>query len=382
MLSERDTIASGSLLGPTRLTVPTGAGGRFGLLTMGGKLVENTLAEDKGEYDRDYQINAGSYYDKVYAPYLLTESVDNFISDSRNDFVDGRYRAVSMADLFPDGFRRLLANSLTGDTFIKGVRVAAGANGRPQVDQGTQYPSQGIGWTSWWANGLEACFPNDGRIICSTYGCPSGQVCDVDDNLNPVNAGALNPKAPAATSVVDAQVSWEVQKFMIVQTLLYLPENQKRNWIDMMGIWEIGADSDPEFANRIETHLPDGRVYIAKTYGTETLFGKQVQRGVGARVLEWANELVNKAFVTTPDPVGGWPVPTIGANGQPIVKHDPTVTQIIANPKCSAADSSECTCTANRACVALQNYVSVPAFMRQAMHDLRMADPTMRGIYE
>ena len=69
----------------------------IGQETSGGKLVENRLSEDQGEFDRDYTMNVGSYYDKVYAPYLLTESVDNFISDSLNDFVDPRTRAVSMA---------------------------------------------------------------------------------------------------------------------------------------------------------------------------------------------------------------------------------------------------------------------------------------------
>ncbi len=82
-----------------------------------------------GEYDSEYTINAGSYYDKAWATMLMTESVDNFISDSRRDFLDARYRAVSLADLFPDGYRRWLANNLTGDAQIKGVRIEADAAG-------------------------------------------------------------------------------------------------------------------------------------------------------------------------------------------------------------------------------------------------------------
>ena len=95
--------------------------------------MENALATDKGEYDSEYTINAGSYYDKAWAPMLMTESVDNFISDSRRDFLDGRYRAVSMADLFPDGFRRWMGNNLTGDTALKGGRLAA-QGGMPTLD--------------------------------------------------------------------------------------------------------------------------------------------------------------------------------------------------------------------------------------------------------
>jgi hypothetical protein len=60
---------------------------------------------------------------------LMTESVDNFISSTRNDFVDPRYRAVSLADLFPEGYRRWLANALTGDELLKGVRVVADEDG-------------------------------------------------------------------------------------------------------------------------------------------------------------------------------------------------------------------------------------------------------------
>ncbi|MFP6684725.1 MAG: hypothetical protein VB934_08435, partial [Polyangiaceae bacterium] len=93
--------------------IPDGASGYFGKVTAGGKYVESKLSEDKGEFDSNYTINAGSYYDKTSVSYLMTESEDNFISDSRSDFVDGRYRAVSLADLFPDGYRRWLGNSLT-----------------------------------------------------------------------------------------------------------------------------------------------------------------------------------------------------------------------------------------------------------------------------
>ena len=33
---------------------------------FGGRPVENMLASDKGEYDNEYTINAGSYYEKLY----------------------------------------------------------------------------------------------------------------------------------------------------------------------------------------------------------------------------------------------------------------------------------------------------------------------------
>jgi hypothetical protein len=94
-----------------------------------------------------------------------------------------------------------------------------------------------------------------------------------------------------------------------------------------MSIWELGKDADPGFANRIEYHNPGGKTYVAKTYGKEDLFGKTVQKGIAARVLEWANTLVVKAYQTTPidtdgDGVTDWYEPVLGPDNQPIVISD------------------------------------------------------------
>lgn len=361
--SNNDTLSNSPRLD---LIVPNGATGYFKNVSYGGRLMENTLSETNGEYDSEFTINAGSYYDKAYVGMLLTESVDNFISDSRRDFVDGRYRAVSMADLFPEGYRRWLGNNLTGDDAIKGARIATNA-GLPIVDA-DRYPTAGIGYVSWWKTTPEVCFPSPNSIECGA--------------------------APANSMVIDPQVGWEQQKFLIAMTLMYLPENQQQRWLDQMGIWELGADTDPGFTNRIELRLPEGKTYIARTYGKETIFGKTVQRGIGARILEYANELLAAAYVTDPGPdVDGdgqpdWHLPRF-FNGKAIVKYDPTLLQtgpdgnFLPNgkPGCDANDSTLCTCTTNRACMSLEKYNEVPFFMRQAMRDYGLAHPSMKGIY-
>ena len=86
------------------MVVPNGPSGLYDSVTFGGRPVENQLANDKGEYDNQYTINVGSYYEKLFATFLLTESVDNFISSSRTDFVDARDRAVSLAIFFQMDF--------------------------------------------------------------------------------------------------------------------------------------------------------------------------------------------------------------------------------------------------------------------------------------
>ncbi len=379
-------LAGANGLGEGDVVVPNGPQGFWNSVGFGGKPVANYLSDENGEYDRDYTLNAGSYYDKIWAPMLFCESVDNFISSDLNDFTDPRFRSTSMADLFPDGFRRYLANMLADDEALKGVFIAADADGRPLVDADTGVPTQPLGWTSWWTEQPEVCFTNEGNHACNRY--------FTDDP-------GLEPGTPANVRPIDSQVKWEQQKFLIAMTLVYLPENQKQTWLNMMGIWSLGDDNDPGFENRIEFHAPTGDIYIARTYGTEDIFGKTVQRGIGARILEYANEVMQDAYVTTlfTDANTGqtWPIPVI-QDGHAIVKFDPDFDWITPGgqvggpppPDCQPdpdpndADYSSfdgCECENNLSCLELEAYLSVPAFMRQAMRDFRMAPPSMQGLY-
>jgi hypothetical protein len=332
------------------LNVPNGATGYFGNVAWGGAPIENKLANDKGEYSNRYTVNAGSYYQKIWTSMLMTESVDNFISDSRGDFTDPRYRAVSMADLFPEGYRRWLGNNLTGDDFIKGIRVEAdGPGGKPKTEAGTRFPASAMGVTSWWKPTPEVCFAKTGTTICS--------------DLTPNATGLENPVAN--TVVVDPQVSFEQQKFLIAWTMMYLPENQKFFWLDQMNTWEIGRENDPGFANRIELIQPNGKTFIAKTFGKEVIFGKSVQKGIAARVLEYANELMEAAYKTTAVTQNGttWYKPVLNAEGLPVLKDNTT------------------NCQASTPCRTFEDYMSVINFLRGTQAAFGFAAPEQRGFY-
>ena len=56
------------------------------------------------------------------------------------------------------------------------------------------------------------------------------------------------------------------------------------------------GDADPALDQRIELHEPNGRVWVARTFGTEVIFGETVQRGIAARILEYANGLLAQAY--------------------------------------------------------------------------------------
>jgi hypothetical protein len=375
--SDEDTPAGP---GSTVVVIPNGASGRFGNIVSGGRPVENRLASNMGEYDSELTVNAGGYYDKIYTAMLFTESVDNFISDSRGDFVDARYRATSLADLFPEGYRRFLGNMLTNDDFIKGPRIATDNKGKPLTNEGG-FPEKGIGWTTWWGKTPRACFPDEDSPICTSFG---------------LDEDAYGAKEPPFTAVIDPQMGWEVQKFFIAWTLLYLPENQQQQWIDMMRIWELGKDFDPGFENRIELHYPNGKIYVAKSFGQEIIFGKTVERGIAGRVLHYANELMAKAYDTDPGPdlngdgAPDWYKPLYNEEtGKPLVKWDPSVSGIDDGfvipgglEGCNADDNSDCTCAANRACMELEKYVEIPFFLRETLDAYQLGVPSKKGIYD
>jgi len=275
------------------VNIPNGATGYFKDVGFGGRPLENAFSETNGDYNTDITTVAGGYYDKINSAILFSESEDRFISSSRRDFYDARFRASGLADVLPEGYRRIIANSLTNDRSLLAARLEAKTNNTawkksPVVDA-DQFPSRPMGWTSWWpTEGPTTCFPTDGKNVCVDY------------------LGAdFNPDDVPVTVAVDPQVGWEVQKFLIAWTLAHISANEKSTWIDMMKVYKLGSDSDPKFEQRIEWQDPkSGQMYYARTYGRECLFGqgtdgatctasggKWVQKGIAARVLEFANAL-------------------------------------------------------------------------------------------
>lgn len=311
----------------TGLIVPDGTqllslpGASYPTIGYGGRAVNNALANDKGEYDVQYLRGVGSYYDKIHAFMNLAESEDRFFSQSLEDFRDPRYRNLSFATIFPEGMRRLLAAVMAGDAALLGPRVAATGD-EPQIDtrefidpsattRNPDYmkPQQPIGWVQFWPkNGPQVCLPDGVHEICLEF-----------PGEKPVGS------SPLETVVVDPQVAFEQQKFAAFFTLLYIPENWKFDWIDLFRIYRVGSDKEPDLPSVHAVHYKDpisGELYIAHSYGTETLLGKTVDRGIAARMLQSANLLLSAAFVTDgpPDPVTGRVDVKYDADGLPVVR--------------------------------------------------------------
>ena len=102
-----------------------------------------------------------------------------------------------------------------------------------------------------------------------------------------------------------------------------------------------------------------------------------MEQGIAARVLEYANGLLAKAYETTPvdydgDGTTDWYEPVIGTDGEYSVLFDDTTEGAMdsggsSHPEdCDGPEpenSEGCTCGMNRWCVELENYVSVLDWM-------------------
>jgi len=342
-------------LGVQTFPIPDGSTGIGTDVAWGGRLLNNSLDQSKGYYAVDYQLNVGSYYDKTIAVHMLTDSEDRFISQSRDDFQDGRYRNMSFATLFPEGMRRLLANTLTEDEDLKGWRVAS-TKGVPNIDSSGKL-SQPMGFRAWWPTDQpQMCWPTKGHLFCQEF--PSG------DEL------ANGP--PAESLAVDPEVGFEVHKFITFFSMLNLPESWKLNWVDMMRVWVVGVDTLPGFpdAETIAWRDPQsGQLYIAHSYGTEEIDGKTVQRGIAARVLEWMNVLTAQAYeIDSVNPDTG----------------EQTVRRYTDNTDCPPGVNY---CTGQPVQVStpftmrVTNYKSVIDYMHMTANQFGFYGPNWRGVY-
>jgi len=57
------------------------------------------------------------------------------VSQSRQDFLDARFRANGLADLFPDGLPGVIANALTNDRTPARLAHAAETSGAPSLNK-------------------------------------------------------------------------------------------------------------------------------------------------------------------------------------------------------------------------------------------------------
>ena len=71
------------------MNIPNGPTGYYRAVGIGGRPVENELAEDKGEYNSRYTQNAGSYYEKMYSAMLFRSADTSSVPAGRISLMVG-----------------------------------------------------------------------------------------------------------------------------------------------------------------------------------------------------------------------------------------------------------------------------------------------------
>ena len=348
------------------LDMHQGSAGMTDGVSYGGREIENGFVSSGGYY---LVNSAGSYYEKTHALMSLVGQGASHANWTRAQGVDGRWLSSNFTNLYPDGARRLLGALLTDDQTLYAPRVATRSSGLPLVQQvgNYKYPQRPVGWVSFSApDGPAICWPSNGLEACT----------DVTGAPLP---GSL-ATAPATSLPVDPELGFEVQKFVLFYSYVFLPQSQKNDWLDMLRIFKLGCDVNPSFepADMVEWKDPQtGFRYFARRFGDEQMMGRTYDKGIGAKMLQWANTLTSLAYEPADpaapfDPQTGRFIYKTDLNGQPIV---------VANPAIPPDDPAHVRCDENRICVQLRNYRGLIDFSRDTAIQVGFSDPWLNGVF-
>ena len=271
-----------------------------------GRFVHNDFDYSQGYWWGDYQKQVGSFYDKIWAVYYLSEAFDSFISNSKEDFIDGRYKNVNFATIYPEQTRRLFGALLTGDT----EAIAP------------------------WAETV----PGSAGIPAAKLTYPSWHLAD--------GVGTR----PAKPKLVDPAFGFNEQLYTMVWGTMLFPTTWSRSFINDARITALASEQIGWPALETYTFIDPATsiTYKAHTTGLEKLFGVDHEKSIGARMLEWANNLVLEAYIVDTD-AGGFYL--YNPDGTPKLKLKNGKPQI--NPDFPGADA------------ALNRYVANIETMRQ-----------------
>jgi len=276
-----------SIYAPDSAPLPAQVNYGFRVGLGDGRYLHNDYDYSKGYFWSDYQTQVGAYYEKIWATYYLAEAFDTFISNSKEDFTDSRYKNVSFATVYPEQVRRLYNALLTSDyeAFAPYVVTPPGAKDAPLA--ALRYPN-------WHAAGGPPARPNSGKIVDPNYG-------------------------------------WNEQLYAMVWGAIFFPTNWSMSFIHDARI-AVKPDETPNWpaAEIYAFYDPKtGLTYKAHTSGWETALGIDREKSAGARMLEHANTLVTWAYKVQTDAADnivynpdGTPALLLDADGRPQLDPD------------------------------------------------------------
>ena len=230
-----------------------------------GRWVHNDYDYSQGYYWSSYQKWAGSAYEKRSAAYFLWEAYNHFVQNQKEDQIDSRGRNLNFASVFPEQMRRLFAEVMAGDPMTVG----------PYINNGT------------------------GGLSKDGFGAVKYLPWEKYDKTIPTT---VSLDYPANSVVLDPLIGWEQQLPLMFSAAWFGASTLTNDVISQMRVWTPGGPESVAVPLSEQVRFRDpstGVVYTSRSYGTEVINSKRtapVQKTMGARMIQYANELAAKAY--------------------------------------------------------------------------------------
>ncbi len=271
-----------------------------------GRYNYNDYDYSQGYWWSEYQKQVGSFYEKVDAFEYLLQAYNDFVSNSPDDYIDGRYKNLNYASLYPDQVRRLIANTMVAQSPTT------------VLDQGS---------TAQFFTVAPFATP---AVSSSTSGNPLTQVQYLPwDKYDPTDPTTTSLAYPTGAVLLDPLIGWEVQYRSLISQFIYGQTTLTIDAIDQLRIFSPGDAASLSIKPSQEVAYRDpatGIEYVAKNYGTESInpaVGFLTAKSVGSRMIQYANSLAQAAYqVASTDPTTGELTYVTDAQGLSVAKTD------------------------------------------------------------
>jgi hypothetical protein len=256
-----------------------------------GRYLHNDYDYTQGYYWSDYQLFAGSSYEKHIAVRYLAEAYNHFLSNQKEDYIDGRYKNVNYATLYPNQIRRLFSQVLQND---------------PQTFAPYVVPPT-----------LGVSKDNVARIRYLPW-----------EKYDETVVSTVNLDYSQDAVILDPLVGWEQQYRMLLDVFWFGPTTLTMDVIDQVRIFSPGDGGTIQIDPNEQVQFKDpgtGTIYVSRTFGQEMINAKsaRVERSMGARMIQFANHLAAQTWrIDARDPKTGLLTYTKDANGQLVCADD------------------------------------------------------------
>jgi hypothetical protein len=298
--------------------LPQAGGGDFAIDIFGGRYIGEEFDSDPtggGSWDYlHWMRHAGFSTEKTFALRALVDGRSSLFTIRRENFLDGRAVNISFRSDLAPAVDRLLGGLLSED----------------------------------WETVAPWVAPSDGKA-------PAVRLLDLTAEVPARDAGAR---------IVFPNVGYKQQLAAVMFSAVFSRLGTDMALVDKLRVWVAGGNGAVILPDEEQIRFRDpesGYTYIARRYGTETIDGKVVEKGIASRMLQHANDLLAASYEVERDAAGA---PALDAYGSPTLVKDAGGQPIPLDP-----DKSEL--------AALRSYVGLVDSVREI--GVKLTDGPLAG---